>query len=221
MNWLWRLLFVIAVGVSLWFAWDRHEKYQVRANDIQKLIRIVNSRNNTAMTSATEVEQSFIKALALIAQYTNEPIRTDYRGRTISGTRTLISEVSDAVGQNADDRALVYSALIEALDRLEQFTGLTPEALEALDAGQWPTITRGPFRGEKIRLGWRVSPVICPSVKNQTANLILMSESIWALQDDRICMSMMADARKFQSAGLIQPNDWTSVQFIWNEANVK
>lgn len=80
---------------------------------------------------------------------------------------------------------------------------LTPEGLERMRRGNSPTITLGPYKGDKTSVDHIVPRAVVPELDNVIANLELMPGKLNSSKGDKIGDRQRDYARKFQAAGVL------------------
>lgn len=80
---------------------------------------------------------------------------------------------------------------------------LTPEGLERMRRGNSPTITLGPYKGDKATVNHIVPRAVAPELGRVIANLELMPGKLNSSKGDKIGDRQRAYARKFQAAGVL------------------
>ena len=111
------------------------------------------------------------------------------------------------VYRNEAHRDLVQVSLIRNLTIAHRLGLLTDthENLAQLQRGRSPTITSGPYAGEKTEVDHIVPRSLAPELDNELANLELMPASLNRRKSNRVTSRQMAHAEKLLAAGLLRP----------------
>jgi hypothetical protein len=84
--------------------------------------------------------------------------------------------------------------------------------MELLRRGRAPTITRGPYAGEKLTVDHIIPRAVAPSLDKVLANLELMPHSLNIRKGAKVGQRQIDLANKLQAAGLLTPEDWSVVR---------
>lgn len=111
------------------------------------------------------------------------------------------------VYRNETQRDLVQSGLLRNFTIARQLGLLTNahQNLEQLRKGRAPTITSGPYAGEKTEVDHIVPRSLAPELDNELANLELMPASLNRKKSDRVNSRQVTHAEKLFAAGLLMP----------------
>ena len=107
--------------------------------------------------------------------------------------------------RNEAQRDLVQAALLRSLVIAQRLGLLTVkhQNLEQLQRGRAPTITIGPYMGEKTEVDHIVPRSLAPEVDNELGNLELMPESLNRKKSDRVGTRQVKHAELLYNAGLL------------------
>jgi len=102
-------------------------------------------------------------------------------------------------------RQLVQTALLRNLTIAHRLGLLTEtnQNLEQLQRGRSPTITSGPYTGEKTEVDHIVPRSLAPETDNELANLELMPTSLNRKKSNRVNSRHVSHAEKLFQAGLL------------------
>lgn len=117
---------------------------------------------------------------------------------------------------------LLKSSLVTAhgdASRMGLFTD--PDGRGALASGDLPIIASGLFAGERLRVGWRLSPVLIPEATNHMANFVLQPAIAWGLQHDRLDDVSFDTAKRFRAAGLLNEESFALAESYHLAARAK
>lgn len=111
------------------------------------------------------------------------------------------------VYRNETQRDLVQSGLLRNFTIARQLGLLTNahQNLEQLRRGRAPTITSGPYAGEKTEVDHIVPRSLAPELDNELANLELMPASLNRKKSDRVTSRQVTHAERLFAAGLLMP----------------
>ena len=111
------------------------------------------------------------------------------------------------VYRNETQRDLVQSGLLRNFTIARQLGSLTNahQNLEQLRRGRAPTITSGPYAGEKTEVDHIVPRSLAPELDNELANLELMPASLNRKKSDRVTSRQVTHAERLFAAGLLMP----------------
>ena len=89
----------------------------------------------------------------------------------------------------------------------ERLGCLDAEGMELLRRGRAPTITRGPYAGEKLTVDHIIPRAVVPSLDLVLANLELMPHSLNLRKGAKVGQRQLDMANKLQAAGLLTVED--------------
>jgi hypothetical protein len=93
----------------------------------------------------------------------------------------------------------------------ERLGCLDAEGMELLRRGKAPTITRGPYAGEKLTVDHIIPRAVAPTLDKVLANLELMPHSLNIRKGAKIGQRQIDLANKLQAAGLLRPEDQAAI----------
>jgi hypothetical protein len=93
----------------------------------------------------------------------------------------------------------------------ERLGCLDDEGMENLRRGKAPTITRGPYAGEKLTVDHIIPRAVAPTLDKVLANLELMPHSINIRKGVKIGQRQIDLANKLEAAGLLRAADRTAI----------
>jgi hypothetical protein len=122
--------------------------------------------------------------------------------------RNLTNVIATALGtvyRNETQRDLVQASLLRNFFIARQLGLLTNahQNLAQLHQGRAPTITSGPYAGEKTEVDHIVPRSLAPELDNELANLELMPASLNRKKSDRVTSRQVAHAEKLFAASLL------------------
>jgi hypothetical protein len=122
------------------------------------------------------------------------------------------------VYRNEAQRDLVQSGLLRNFTIARQLGLLTvaQQNLEQLRRGRAPTITAGPYSGEKTEVDHIVPRSLAPETDNELGNLELMPASVNRRKSNRVNSRQVTHAEKLFEAGLLKAE---SLERVRNQAN--
>jgi hypothetical protein len=89
----------------------------------------------------------------------------------------------------------------------ERLGCLDAEGMELLRRGKAPTITRGPYAGEKLTVDHIIPRAVAPTLDKVLANLELMPHSLNIRKGAKVGQRQIDLANKLLAAGLLTPED--------------
>lgn len=93
----------------------------------------------------------------------------------------------------------------------ERLGCLDDEGMENLRRGKSPTITRGPYAGEKLTVDHIIPRAVAPNLDKVLANLELMPLSLNIRKGAKIGQRQVDLANKLRDAGLLTPEDHAAI----------
>ena len=93
----------------------------------------------------------------------------------------------------------------------ERLGCLDAEGMELLRRGKAPTITRGPYAGEKLTVDHIIPRAVAPTLDKVLANLELMPHSLNIRKGAKIGQRQIDLANKLLQAGLLTPEDHAAI----------
>jgi hypothetical protein len=93
----------------------------------------------------------------------------------------------------------------------ERLGCLDAEGMENLRRGKAPTITRGPYTGEKLTVDHIIPRAIAPTLDKVLANLELMPHSLNIRKGAKVGQRQLDVANKLQAAGLLTAEDYAAI----------
>ncbi|MFN0126374.1 MAG: hypothetical protein ACKV19_06790 [Verrucomicrobiales bacterium] len=118
-----------------------------------------------------------------------------------------LEEAVKELDTNEKEASLIRRALQQAYFELQRHRQLVePEQREAILNGKPPVCTQGNFVGEPLRIGYQLSPVMIPQLRNHPGNFVLQPATPWALQQDIVEQANFGVIRQFHAAGVL-PDD--------------
>lgn len=125
----------------------------------------------------------------------------------------VIDQAQQANGSFGTPRApLVKASLLRNLKICDGLGLLTPENRAALRRGNAPTVTRGPYTGQKAEVDHIVPRAQALETDNELANLEMLPAALNRAKSDKVGERQLALAKKFREAGLISEATMANVQ---------
>ena len=116
------------------------------------------------------------------------------------GVITQAQATTDPLAQHA---TLVRTSLLRNLDIASKLGCLTANNAALMRRGMSPTITLGPYAGERAEVDHIVPIALAPELGNELANLELMPRSLNRRKGASVGERQIAYARKLSAAGLL------------------
>jgi hypothetical protein len=106
---------------------------------------------------------------------------------------------------------LTAAAMVRNRTIAERLGCLDAEGMANLRRGKAPTITRGPYAGEKLTVDHIIPRAVAPSLDKVLANLELMPHSLNIRKGAKIGQRQIDLANKLLQAGLLTPEDHAAI----------
>jgi hypothetical protein len=219
MQHLWKVLFLIAVLVALYITWERRSTNAARRVRVKQLASLLERSDFDVKLPPAIVHGEFFKALALLhASAQPEPPGLFFSGQSKTAEWYLTEALTEAGYTDLEQRLLIES-FQEALADCDS-AGVFGDSgnVANLEEGRSPTLMKGPFAGERWKVGFRVSPVAAVEVQNHPANFKLLPATVWALQPDRLDPQAMDVARDFRDARILDPAIMRRIDEVWKSS---
>ncbi len=114
----------------------------------------------------------------------------------------------DAIGWGGTLKGqLTAAAMARNRTIAERLGCLDDEGMENLRRGKSPTITRGPYAGEKLTVDHIIPRAVAPTLDKVLANLELMPHSLNIRKGAKIGQRQINLANKLLQAGLLAPDE--------------
>jgi hypothetical protein len=118
----------------------------------------------------------------------------------------------DAIGWGGTLKGqLTAAAMTRNRTIAERLGCLDAEGMENLRRGKSPTITRGPYAGEKLTVDHIIPRAVAPTLDKVLANLELMPHSLNIRKGAKVGQRQIDLANKLQSAGLLTPEERAAI----------
>jgi hypothetical protein len=219
MQHLWKVFFVIALLVALYITWERHSTNSARRVRVRQLAGLLERSDFDVKLPPGIVHGEFYKALALLHTSAQpEPAGLFFSGQSKTA-EWYLTEALNTAGYSDLERRLLTESFQEALADCEA-AGVFEDSgnIAGLQEGRSPTLMKGPFTGERWKVGFRISPVAAVEVQNHPANFKLLPATVWALQPDRLDPQAMQTARDFRNAGVLDPKVMRRIDELWKSS---
>jgi len=201
---IYRTFLVLVVVTISWFSYQKHVESRDRSIRVQDLRDCFQRREFAPTQPPAAVQAHFFQALvrlheAMLAErslgwWRNKEINLDW----------YIHEGLAELEANPEEASLIGRALQAAYYDLQRNDVLAlSDSRESLLRGRPPHATHGIFDGDPLVIGFQISPVIIPHLRNHPANFVLQPAPVWALQQDIIDAGNLGLVRQFHNAGLI------------------
>jgi hypothetical protein len=118
----------------------------------------------------------------------------------------------EAIGWGGTQKGqLTAAAMARNRTIAERLGCLDDEGMENLRRGKAPTITRGPYAGEKLTVDHIIPRAVAPALDKVLANLELMPHSLNIRKGAKIGQRQIDLANKLQDAGLLTTADHSAI----------
>lgn len=141
------------------------------------------------------------------------PTRTFYED-VASGARASRANASAGTSR----APLVEAALLQNLKIADGLGLLTPVNREALRRGAVPTVTRGPYAGQRVEVDHVVPLFHAPELDHELANLELLPAGLNRAKGVRVGERQMDYARRFRDAGVLRAGTFERLQGVFRPA---
>jgi hypothetical protein len=125
------------------------------------------------------------------------------------------AEMATALGAHGWSGTLKAQLTTAAMARnrtiAERLGCLDAEGMELLRRGKAPTITRGPYAGEKLTVDHIIPRAVAPTLDKVLANLELMPHSLNIRKGAKVGQRQIDLANKLLQAGLLAPEDHAAI----------
>jgi hypothetical protein len=209
----WKILFAVVLAAIVWYSWKKSRIETDRALRVRMLAGYVNRDEFKQRAQPDTVQASFFKILAQMHQNAADEPPPGFMNRTPHDAAWYLDEALRSLDFPEPERLLLKSNFLNSYSDARLAGAFDQsDSREALAAGRGPTISRGTFAGEPLRVGWRVSPVLVPELLNHPANFKLMPGIAWSLQQERIDDASYGAAREIFGGGVLSTPGWEAVQ---------
>lgn len=118
----------------------------------------------------------------------------------------------DAIGWGGTLKGqLTAAAMARNRTIAERLGCLDDEGMENLRRGKAPTITRGPYAGEKLTVDHIIPRAVAPTLDKVLANLELMPHSLNIRKGAKVGQRQVDLANKLEAAGLLTPEEHAAI----------
>ena len=118
----------------------------------------------------------------------------------------------DAIGWgNTAKGQLTAAAMARNRTIAERLGCLDAEGMELLRRGRAPTITRGPYAGEKLTVDHIIPRAVAPSLDKVLANLELMPHSLNLRKGAKVGQRQVDLANKLLAAGVLTAQEHAAI----------
>jgi hypothetical protein len=219
MDKFWKIVFIIAVLVAAYATWEKRNSDHQQRSRVRQLAALLKREDFQVNTPPEVMQQNFFKLLAML-HVLDRPERGHFLA--FSQPRDTRWYLDEAAALNEFDEAearLIADSIQEAMAECAT-TGVfeDPGNLEVMEQGKPATLVKGPFAGEKFRIGFRVTPVAAAEVLNHPANFVLLPATVWALQPDKLGQTSMSFVHDLRDAHLLEPAAVRRIDEAWKAA---
>ncbi len=190
-NWL-KLLFVVVIAYGAYRWWDERETAARQEALVEELRGLLREHPGEGP------EEAAVRSLFSILALLQQP-----RPAGLEDTAELIREAVRESSRLQRQAELLVEGLQENQRALEQLGLDNEEAALLLVVGRSPRIQSGPFAGETLAVGRRLSPLKAPEARFTLANLIVMPDSVAAARMPEKSVDQEHLMRRFQHIGLL------------------
>ena len=184
------LVLVVAYGGYRWF--DERASTSRQEAFVEQLAELFRNHPNEGP------EETAVRSLFSIMALLQEP-----RPDELEDTAELVRQAARTSERLRRQSELLVEALVENEQSLEQLGLNTPEAALILITGRSPQIASGPWAGETLIVGRRLSPLKAPEARFALPNLIMVPESVGNARMPEHSVDQDQLIRRFQMIGLL------------------
>jgi len=116
---------------------------------------------------------------------------------------TVVARAVALVGMKGEAAKLTAEAMLRNLVIAERLGCLDAEGMAAMRRGKAPTITKGPYRGDRTSVDHIIPRAVAPELDTVIANLEVMPLRMNESKNAKIGARQVDLARKFRAAGLL------------------
>lgn len=190
-NWL-KLLFVVVLAYGAYRWWDERETAARQEALVGELRTLLREHPNEGP------EEASVRSLFAILAQLQQP-----RPEGLEDTAELVRQAVRESPRLQRQAELLVEALVENERALEQLGLDNQEAALLLLVGRSPRIASGPWAGETLAVGRRLSPLKAPEARFTLANLVVMPDSVAAARMPEQSVDQEHLMRRFQHIGLL------------------
>jgi hypothetical protein len=208
-----RSIFVLVVAAITWFSYVKHIEGRDRTTRVQDLRDCFERRDFSPGQPSKAVQTGFLQAVARLheAQMAERSLGW-WKTKDIS-LNWYIDEGLKELEASQEESSLIGRALQNAYFELQRQDALAlSESREKLKTGTIPQATEGLFAGEALVIGYQLSPVVLPQLRNHPGNFVIQPATVWALQQDLIETSALSAVREFVTAGVLPESAYTTLR---------
>ncbi len=222
MTWFWRIVFFSMVAVGL-YAWlGKRNAEQQRLARGQEMADFFARQTLDFKDDSAVVEKNFFRALSFAHQYHDPKPPLHIGTPPDNGWRPLLEKTLTERSYDQDEIGLIVDSLEKGLAVCSQYRIWDdPASIDSLDGGTSPTIESGTFAGERLRIAYRISPVIAPQARNHPANFRLVPASVWALQPDRLDLDSYRFSDRLHAARILDGDAKAAIATRWDAIQKK
>ncbi len=208
MTFIYRTFLIGLLGAIVWYSYVKHIESRDRSVRVQDLRDCFERRSFAPGVPPQNVQKSFMQALVRLHEsMLSERTLGWWRNKEITLEWYLEAAIA-GLEANDTEASLIRRALQQAYYELQRQDQLEDYDLrEKIRGGKPPVCTQGNFVGDALVVGFHVSPVIVPQLRNHPGNFVLQPATVWALQQDIVEKTDFGMIREFHNAGLL-PNDF-------------
>jgi len=201
---IYRSFLILIVVAITWVSILKHTESRDRTIRVQDLQDCFQRREFAPTQPPAAVQAHFLQTLVRLHEADQiERSLGWWRNKEIS-LHWYIQEALKSLEASPEENSLIGQALQNAYFELQKHDALAlAESREELKRGRLPKCTEGLFAGDPLVIGFLVSPVIVPQVRNHPANFVLQPATVWALQQDVPDPSSLGLVRQFKAAGIV------------------
>jgi len=125
---------------------------------------------------------------------------------------TEMAATMEAIGWGGTLKGQITAAAMARNRTIAERLGcLDAEGMELLRRGRAPTITRGPYSGEKLTVDHIIPRALAPTLDKVPANLELMPHSLNIRKGAKVGQRQIDLANKLQAAGILTAEDHAAI----------
>lgn len=213
MAFLYRSFLVLVIAAITWYSYLKHIEGRDRAARVQEIQDCLERRAFAPGQPPRLAQTQFLKTLVRLHE-------ADLAERSLGWWKTkdislswYLEEGLKTLEASPEEAALISRALQNAAVELQRHDAFAlSENRELLEKGELPKATDGLFAGDPLVIGFQLSPVVLPALRNHPGNFLIQPATVWALQQDLIEPSQLAAVREFVAAGILPESAHTELR---------
>ncbi|MGI8605031.1 MAG: hypothetical protein ACR2OZ_18830 [Verrucomicrobiales bacterium] len=216
MDRFWKAVCAVAILIAIYVAFEQRSAQKIRKARVQQMAALFDRGDFDVKAPQEMVHHSFYRALWLLNEFRKPEVSRLFARASAKEPAWYLEEALAAKGYGDVEKRLISLSLQEAIEDCEAAGVFADEVnAAALESGEAPVAIQGPFAGERLRIGYLVTPLAAIELINHPANLKLLPATVWALQLDRLDQTALGVARDFRDARVLDPAVMQRLEETW------